>query len=122
MVIRSYFCRSRKKNNLTNIIIERLKKNTSSLFIFPEGTRNFKPKSLKKLKTGGFVIAQKTGIPIVPICINTLESFNDKTMLYIKNQETKIIFGNPIITKNKLLDDIIKEYKQFYIDNGFNIE
>ncbi len=22
----------------------------------------------------------------------------------------------------ELLDDIIKEYKQFYIDNGFNIE
>lgn len=48
--------------------IERMKKERTSLWMFPEGTRHMsKQASMLPLKKGGFHMAIKAGIPIIPI-------------------------------------------------------
>jgi len=51
-----------------NVAGEKLKRDKTSLWMFPEGTRNMtKEPSMLPLKKGGFHLAINAGIPIIPI-------------------------------------------------------
>lgn len=115
------FVDRRKTNNLITIISSRIAKSKESILIFPEGTRNYKPNSLKKLHLGAFIIASETGVPIVPIYFDTINKINDKLYSVKFNQVINIIIGKPIITSNKTVEELMNEYKQFYIKEGVEI-
>jgi len=92
-------------------------KEGSSIFIFPEGTRNKSEKSLIEFKEGFRIIALKNRLPILPVFIRTHTdevlgtSLNDKHA----NQVVSIEIGDRIDYKEKR--NIEKLYKEM-----FNIE
>lgn len=61
---------TRAYNTLTNII-NSIKKQNISIWVFPEGTRS-RGLGLLPFKTGAFYIAIAAGVPIVPICISNI--------------------------------------------------
>lgn len=72
--------------------------NGQSIVLFPEGTRNMS-NEIRNFKEGGFKLASKTKVPIVPIALsNTYKVFEEKKRI----QKTKVIvsIGSPIQTKD----------------------
>ena len=65
--------------------IKKAVKDDSSIFIFPEGTRNKGEESLLKFKDGARIIALKNRLPILPV--------------YIKTHTDKVL-GNSLNNKN----------------------
>ena len=91
--------------------IEKIKLSNNSLLVYPEGTRSFKTK-LKPFKKGCFIIAIKSGIPILPISIKGAEKvLNKSTLLINSSYEVDIYFHEEIETKNYSLEnkDILLE-------------
>lgn len=74
-------------------------KNGTSVWIFPEGTRNDAGNylDLMPFKEGSLKIAEKTGCPVVPVAITgTAESFEDHYPK-IRSSQVTIEFGEPFI-------------------------
>lgn len=81
-------------------ILEGIKElnNGQSVVLFPEGTRNMS-NEIRPFKEGGFKLASKTKVPIVPIALsNTYKVFEEKKRI----QKTKVIvnIGAPIQTRD----------------------
>jgi len=77
---------------------EKIKKGVS-VFVFPEGTRS-RDHRLGPLKKGGFVLAIKAGVPIVPISITGTQSMMPKGRFSFKRPSlVRLRFGDPIATK-----------------------
>lgn len=74
----------------------RLKENHSSVLIFAEGTRSLTGE-VGKFKKGGFILAIRMGIPIVPITISGSRKLWPKGGL-IKSGKIIITIGKPIST------------------------
>lgn len=75
--------------------IENVKKGIS-LVIFPEGTRNKTADTFLPFHVGSFKIAEKGGVPIVPMTIvNSADVFEDH-LPKIKKTTVVIDFGKPI--------------------------
>lgn len=68
-----------------------------SVVIFPEGTRTFDG-ALLPFKKGGFLLACKAGVPIVPLTINGSMQINPKNRLEIHPGTIRIHFADPIPT------------------------
>jgi 1-acyl-sn-glycerol-3-phosphate acyltransferase len=68
-----------------------------SVVIFPEGTRTFDG-ALLPFKKGGFLLAGKAGVPIVPLTINGSMQINPKTRLALYPGTITIRFADPIPT------------------------
>ena len=103
-----------KKGSITDRMISMLSQTDFSLLLFPEGTRNYKPRSLKELRTGAFVIACSSGIPIIPIRYNLIDKVNDKKRAFYIWKKTKVIFGNAIETKGRDVESVMEEYRAFH--------
>ncbi len=74
-------------------------KNGISLCIFPEGTRNKVKDTFLPFHEGSFKIADKGGVPVVPMTIvNSAEVFEDH-LPRIKKTTVVIDFGKPIYLK-----------------------
>jgi 1-acyl-sn-glycerol-3-phosphate acyltransferase len=69
------------------------------IVIFPEGTRT-PPGSTKRYKTGGVRLAARTGVPIVPIALNSGECWPRKAFLK-KPGEVTVSIGPPIPTAGR---------------------
>ena len=85
------------KEGLKTILlgVEELK-NGYSLCIFPEGTRNKGEDTLLPFHEGSFKLAEKSGVPIVPMTlVNSSAIFEDHFPL-IKKTTVIIEFGDPI--------------------------
>lgn len=71
-------------------------KNGYSLCIFPEGTRNKTNDTFLPFKEGSFKIAEKGGVPIVPMTIvNSAQTFEDH-IPRVRKTTVVIDFGAPI--------------------------
>lgn len=71
-------------------------KNGYSLCIFPEGTRNKVNDTFLPFKEGSLKIAEKGGVPIVPLTlVNTAQAFEDH-LPKVKKTTVVIDFGLPI--------------------------
>ncbi len=93
----SFLDRSDIKEGLKTILgcIDMVKAGTS-IFIFPEGTRNKNDEELLPFHEGSFKIAEKGGVPIVPVTIvNSAEIFENH-FPWIKKTSVIIEYGKPI--------------------------
>ncbi len=79
-------------------------KDGMSVVIFPEGSRS--PDGLlQPFKKGGFTLAVKSKVPIVPIAITGSRDIMPKDKLTATSGEIRIRMGNPIETENYSLKD-----------------
>lgn len=74
--------------------IDLIKKGTS-VFLFPEGTRNLGGEMLP-FKEGGFKISLKTGCPMIPVAISNTENVFETHIPKVKKQTVTVRFGTPI--------------------------
>ena len=91
--------------------VETLMHSSFSTLIYPEGTRSNGEKLLP-FKKGGFILAIRTQLPVVPITILGAGNVLPKGTLAIKKSHIKMIIDNPIPTlgldinnKDQLLQD-----------------
>lgn len=91
--------------------VETLVHSSFSTLIYPEGTRS-NGEELLPFKKGGFILAIRTQLPVVPITILGAGNVLPKGTLAIKKSHIKIIIDNPIPTlgmninnKDQLLQD-----------------
>jgi 1-acyl-sn-glycerol-3-phosphate acyltransferase len=68
-----------------------------SVVVFPEGTRT-PDGELLPFKQGGFLLAGKAGVPIVPVTINGSMQINPKNHLELYPGTIRIRFGDPVPT------------------------
>jgi len=89
---------------------EKVKKGASVL-IFPEGTRS-SAGSLLPFKRGGFLLAIKSGVPIVPVSIRGTENLMKKESILIRPGAVKVVIGKPIPVSGadeKLLMEMVRK-------------
>jgi 1-acyl-sn-glycerol-3-phosphate acyltransferase len=90
-----------------------------SVVVFPEGTRT-QDGSLLPFKQGGFLLAGKAGVPIVPVTINGSMRINPKSRLELYPGTIRILFADPIPTAGaggKERERLMEEVRQA-IDGG----
>ena len=87
-------------DNAVNILINP----KFSTLIYPEGTRSDSGELLP-FKKGGFILAIRTRLDIVPLTIIGAKDALPKGRFGIKNNKIIIIIGKPISTINKNLSD-----------------
>ncbi len=84
----------------------------NSVLIFPEGTRSLDG-AIKKFKDGAFVLAKKTGIPILPVVINGSKEVFPKYGYTLKGAQTfkmKILPAiYPAEYEGKDIDELIRD-------------
>jgi len=83
-----------------------------SVMIFPEGTRS-KDGSVQPFKKGGFVMAIKSGVPIIPVILRGTWPIMAKSSLRINPGDVEMEIGEPIDTsgysmetKEELMDRV----------------
>ena len=84
--------------------VENLKEGRSML-IFPEGTRS-KSSEMAEFKKGTLKMAQKTGVPIVPITLDGTYKAYEHNGYKIKNADVKVIIHDPVF-----INELSKEEK-----------
>lgn len=71
----------------------------TSVVIFPEGTRS-KDGRLQPFKSGGMVLAIKSGVPLVPVAISGTHEILPKGSITLRPGNITIRIGHPIETKD----------------------
>jgi 1-acyl-sn-glycerol-3-phosphate acyltransferase len=69
----------------------------TSVIIFPEGTRSLDG-NLLPFKKGGFMLAARSGVPIVPVTINGSRRINPGKQIELHPGSIVVTFGPPIET------------------------
>ena len=90
-----------------------------STIIYPEGTRS-KSGSLLPFKKGGFVLAIKSQLPIVPFTVVGAEKALPRGSFNIIKKDINLFIGKPIETKHLTLEnkeDLIQNCRQEIINN-----
>lgn len=82
-------------------------KNGTSVWIFPEGTRN-KGEELMEFKEGSMKIAEKSGCAIIPVAFKGTDDVFEKHMPWIRSSHIQVQFGEPIYPKQ-----LSREEKKF---------
>jgi len=75
-----------------------------SIVVFPEGTRG-DGTDLLPFKSGGFVIAIRAGVPIVPIAISGSAATLPKHTIFPQSGTIRVRFGEPIETARVPIGD-----------------
>ena len=101
-----------------NDALTRIRKGVT-VVVFPEGTRS-EDGTIKKFKKGGFVLALKGGIPIVPVSISGSRFILGKNKANVKSGKIKMVFGNPIDTTSYSYQDrdkLSQTVREFIVNN-----
>ncbi|MGB7574591.1 MAG: lysophospholipid acyltransferase family protein [Thermodesulfobacteriota bacterium] len=75
-----------------------------SVVIFPEGSRS-PDGSIQPFKKGGFTLAIKSKVPIVPVAISGSRAIMPKDKFTATSGEIRILVAHPIETENSALKD-----------------
>lgn len=70
-----------------------------SVVVFAEGTRSLDGQ-LRPFKKGGFILAMKSGCPVVPVSISGSRAVLSKNSLDIRGGPIDVVIGEPIDTTN----------------------
>lgn len=110
--------RKDNKKALKTIIegVKMLKEEQVSLYIFPEGTRGHTDE-MAPFKKGSFKMAEKSGVPIIPIGIANSDNVFENNGLFrkIRGKKVYLNIGEPIYTKNLTEDE--KKHIDVYVQN-----
>jgi 1-acyl-sn-glycerol-3-phosphate acyltransferase len=85
-----------------NEAAERIRSGTS-VVVFPEGTRTMDG-NLLPFKRGGFLLAAKAGVPIVPFTINGSMKINPRNRIELYPGTLRIRFARPVATATARAD------------------
>jgi 1-acyl-sn-glycerol-3-phosphate acyltransferase len=97
--------RSRRKSAYESMEIAARKiREETSVVIFPEGTRSFDG-TMQPFMNGGFNLAIRAGVPIVPITIQGTWEIMPRTTKRVKKGKIRIIIDQPIETKDCTMKD-----------------
>lgn len=80
-------------------------KSGRSVHIFPEGTRS-ENGDLKPFKRGAFIIAEKAGVPVLPVTIIGSNRLTPKKSLKISKATVRLVIGKPIETSGRTAQEI----------------
>lgn len=80
-------------------------KSGRSIHIFPEGTRS-ENGDLKPFKRGAFIIAEKAGVPVLPVTIIGSNRLTPKKSLKISKATVRLVIGKPIETSGRRAQEI----------------
>jgi 1-acyl-sn-glycerol-3-phosphate acyltransferase len=69
-----------------------------SVLVFPEGTRS-RTGALQAFRKSGFLLAMRTGLPIVPVAVSGAREVVGADSLWIRRSPATLRMGNPIPTK-----------------------
>ncbi len=84
-----------------------------NVWIAPEGTRSPDGR-LGRFKKGGFILAQATGAPIVPLALDGSRDILEKHSLRVRaGVRVRVTFGAPIYSKGRPIDEVMSEVKDF---------
>ncbi len=72
--------------------------NGESVLIFPEGTRT-RDGTLGPFKKGGFHLAVKAGVPIVPVALRGTRALMPRGSLLLRSGTITVVIGEPIFTQ-----------------------
>jgi len=103
----------RKAMHSMNVAAKRIS-DGASVIVFPEGTRTLDGQ-LQEFKKGGFLIAIKAQVPIVPVAINGSFAVMSKSSLRIHGGTVEMQIFPPIATagmKNADCDDLMRATRQ----------
>jgi 1-acyl-sn-glycerol-3-phosphate acyltransferase len=70
-----------------------------SMIIFPEGTRATTPELLP-FKKGGFVMAMKAGLPVVPVAVNGTRFIQPRASFRVRPGPVRVVIKAPIFPEN----------------------
>ena len=76
---------------------QRIRRHNSSIIVFPEGTRT-EDGHIGRFKKGAFVLALKTGVPIVPVAIAGSFGAASKNRWHVEPGEIRVRILEPIVT------------------------
>jgi len=79
------------------LTLEKRVKAGNSILVFPEGTRS-RSGRLQSFKRSGFLLALRTGLPIVPVAVSGARDVVGADSLWIRRVPVVIRFGEPIPT------------------------
>lgn len=82
-------------------------KSGHSMVLFPEGTRS-PDGELLDFKAGGFKLATKSGVPIIPVTIKGSMNLMKKGTMKITPAEVKIIIGEAIMMTDEMNKETVK--------------
>ncbi|MBT3759508.1 MAG: 1-acyl-sn-glycerol-3-phosphate acyltransferase [Candidatus Marinimicrobia bacterium] len=112
--------RDRAKRSVGSAL-EALEKRNISIIMYPEGTRSYTPEMLP-FKKGAFILAIRSGLPIVPITISGAREIAPKNTLRLHRGEINFIIGKPIQTtgyEESQRNELLKKVKDIIeIDRG----
>ncbi|XP_066913023.1 1-acyl-sn-glycerol-3-phosphate acyltransferase beta-like [Clytia hemisphaerica] len=84
---------------------EEMKKNLTTLWIFPEGSR-YQQDKLLPFKKGAFHLAVQAGVPIAPVIFGNYRNVIDRKNKKFDGGEIRCICLPPISTEGKTVDDV----------------
>ncbi|CDL79381.1 1-acylglycerol-3-phosphate O-acyltransferase [Xenorhabdus cabanillasii] len=94
-----------KAHGTISQVVDQIKKNRVSVWMFPEGTRS-RRRGLLPFKTGAFHAAIAAGVPIVPVCVS---STHDRIKLNRWNNGAVIVEMLPPIDTTKYTKEQVRE-------------
>jgi 1-acyl-sn-glycerol-3-phosphate acyltransferase len=101
--------------------VEKIKKKRYSFLVFPEGTRS-KSGQMQNFKKGGFMIALKAGVPILPVKISGSYQLMPPGQIAIKAGTVEIELFPPLalagIQESKLTEWIQNLQQKIYTDKN----
>jgi 1-acyl-sn-glycerol-3-phosphate acyltransferase len=98
-----------RKNPGADIVrkMRRLVSESSSLIVFPEGTRSVDGR-LGRFKKGSFLVAIDAGLPVVPVSISRSRQVMSKGQLMVRPGEVELTVHPPIATSGVARDAVVQ--------------
>jgi len=97
--------RSKRRSTYESMEIAAKKiREETSVVIFPEGARSFDG-AMQPFMNGGFNLAIRAGVPIVPITIHGTWEIMPRTTKRVKKGNIRVVIGQPIETKDCTMKD-----------------
>jgi len=90
-----------------------------SVVIFPEGTRTHDG-TLLPFKKGGFILASRAAVPVVPFTINGGRAINPRDQLALYPGDIRVTFAEPVQPKGMGNTDreLLREQVRAAVDSG----